>query len=78
VEVSLDGGRNWLGALLEGPLGPYAYRRFSFQTGSMRPGSYRLMCRAVSQSGEKQAERMKVNPGGYHNNVPGAVTVVVS
>ncbi len=78
VEVSLDGGRNWLGALLEGPLGQYAYRRFSFQTGSMRPGSYRLMCRAVSQSGEKQAERMKVNPGGYHNNVPGAVTVVVS
>ena len=78
VEVSLDGGANWRDALLAGPLGPYAYRRFSLQTGSLRPGSYRLMCRAVSQTGEKQAERMKVNPGGYHNNVPGSVTVVVS
>ncbi len=78
VEVSLDGGANWRDALLAGSVGRYAYRRFSLQTGALRPGSYRLMCRAVSQTGEKQAERMKVNPGGYHNNVPGVVTVVVS
>jgi sulfite dehydrogenase len=78
VEVSLDGGGTWQDALLDGPLGRYAYRRFSLQTGSLHPGQYRLMSRAVSQSGEKQAERIKANPGGYHNNVPGLVNVVVS
>ena len=78
VEVSMDGGGTWRDALLEGPLGRYAYRRFSLRTGSLRPGTYRLMSRAISQTGEKQAERMKVNPGGYNNNVPRPITVVVS
>ncbi len=78
VEISMDGGRIWQDALLDRPLGRYAYRRFSLQTGSLRPGTYRLMSRATSQTGEKQAERMKVNPGGYHNNVPLPITMVVT
>jgi hypothetical protein len=77
VEVSLDGGANWQDALLDRPLGPYAYRRFTMQMGLMRPGIYRLMSRATSNSGERQAETLKVNPGGYHNNVPRAIQVVV-
>jgi sulfite dehydrogenase len=77
VEVSLDGGQTWQDALLDRPLGPYAYRRFSLQTGAMPPGAYRLACRATSQSGERQASALKVNPGGYHNNVPLPVTVAV-
>jgi sulfite dehydrogenase (cytochrome) subunit A len=78
VEVSLDGGRNWQDALLDRPLGPYAYRRFSLQTDFMRPGTYQLMSRATSHTGERQAERFKVNPGGYHNNVPRPISVVVA
>jgi hypothetical protein len=77
VEVSLDGGRSWQDALLDRPLGRYAYRRFSLQMGLMRPGTYRLMSRATSVTGEQQAERLKVNPGGYHNNVPRPISVVV-
>lgn len=78
VEISLDGGQAWQDALLDRPLGPYAYRRFSLATGPMRPGSYRLMCRATSHTGERQAERLKLNPGGYHDNVPRPISVVVT
>jgi sulfite dehydrogenase (cytochrome) subunit A len=78
VEVSLDAGGNWQDALLDRPLGPYAYRRFVLETGFMRPGTYRLMSRATSHTGERQAERLKTNPGGYHNNVPRAISVVVT
>lgn len=78
VEVSLDGGRNWQDALLDRPLGRYGYRRFSLQTSPMAPGRYRLMSRATSLTGERQAERIKANPGGYHNNVPLAITAVVA
>ncbi len=78
VEVSLDGGNTWQDALLDRPLGRYAYRRFSLQTGSVRPGTYRLVSRATSQTGERQSERMKVNGGGYHNNVPRPISVTVT
>jgi sulfite dehydrogenase len=77
VEVSLDGGGSWRDAMLDRPLGPFAYRRFSLQTGPMRPGPYKLLSRASTSSGEQQASALKVNPGGYHNNVPLPVGVVV-
>jgi hypothetical protein len=35
------------------------------------------MCRAMSNFGEKQVDRQKVNPGGYHNNLPRPIPVVV-
>jgi DMSO/TMAO reductase YedYZ molybdopterin-dependent catalytic subunit len=78
VEVSLDAGRTWQDALLDRPLGPYAYRRFVLETGPMRPGTYRLVCRTTSLAGERQAEQLKVNPGGYHNNVPRPISVQVT
>jgi sulfite dehydrogenase len=78
VEVSLDGGRNWRDALLDRPLGRYAYRRFSIQTDFMRPGTYSLVSRATSLAGERQADKLKANPGGYHNNVPRPISVVVT
>ena len=77
VEVSLDGGQSWKDALLDRPLGRYAFRRFSLQTGSMPPGTYGLMSRATSQTGDKQVDRLKINPAGYHNNVPRAISVTV-
>lgn len=78
VEISLDGGRSWRDALLDRPHGPYAYRRFSLQTGGLRPGTYNLMSRATSQAGEKQVDSLKANPGGYHNNLPRALSLVVT
>jgi len=78
VEISLDAGHSWQDALLDRPLGSYAYRRFSLETGWMRPGTYQVMSRATSQLGERQVERMKLNPGGYHNNVPRPIAVRVT
>lgn len=78
VEVSLDGGKTWQDALLDRPLGRYAFRRFSLDTGFLRPGVYRLASRATSNDDERQADALKVNPGGYHNNVPRVITVTVS
>jgi DMSO/TMAO reductase YedYZ molybdopterin-dependent catalytic subunit len=78
VEVSLDGGRSWQDALLDRPLGPYSYRRFILQPEVLRPGPYKLVSRATSQTGERQAERLKANPGGYHNNVPRPISVQVT
>ena len=78
VEVSLDGGSSWQDAMLDRPLGPYAYRRFSLQTGLLRSGTYQLMSRATSATGEKQVDRLKVNPAGYHNNLPRPISVAVA
>jgi sulfite dehydrogenase (cytochrome) subunit A len=78
VEVSLDAGRSWRDALLGPPLGPYAYRRFTVVTDLMRPGTYNLLSRATSNTGEKQVDRLKINPAGYHNNLPRPIPVVVT
>lgn len=77
VEVSLDGGATWQDALLERVQGDYAYRRFTLQTSWMRRGTYRLVCRATANSGEKQPQTLKANPGGYHNNVPLPIAVTL-
>jgi sulfite dehydrogenase (cytochrome) subunit A len=78
VEVSLDGGETWRDALLDRPLGPYAFRRFSLQTGFLSRGRYQLVSRATSNADERQSETLKPNPGGYHNNVPRVITVTVT
>jgi DMSO/TMAO reductase YedYZ molybdopterin-dependent catalytic subunit len=78
VEISLDGGATWQDALLDRVLGRYAYRRFILQTQLMRPGTYRLMSRATTNTGERQADHFLVNPGGYHNNVPRPISVPVT
>jgi DMSO/TMAO reductase YedYZ molybdopterin-dependent catalytic subunit len=77
VEISFDGGANWQDALLERIQGRYAYRRFTLQTPWMRPGLYRVVCRATANSGEKQAVTLKANPGGYNNNVPRPIEITV-
>jgi DMSO/TMAO reductase YedYZ molybdopterin-dependent catalytic subunit len=78
VEVSLDDGKTWQDALLDRPLGPYAFRRFRVDTGFMRRGDYRLVSRATNNDGERQAAVLKPNPGGYQNNVPRAIAISVT
>lgn len=75
VEVSLNDGQTWQDALLEPPLGRYAYRQFSLQTGPINPATYWLMSRATNSNGEHQVDQLKLNPGGYHNNLPRRVLV---
>jgi sulfite dehydrogenase (cytochrome) subunit A len=75
VEISLDNGASWQDVLLESSQGDYAFRRFSLDTGWMKPGIYSLISRAITNAGEKQPTTLKANAGGYHNNVPRPIQV---
>ena len=78
VEISFDGGVAWVPAQLGKNLGNYSFRPFSLRTGRLAPGRLSIMARATSNSGEKQAEKLKFNPAGYNNNVPLSVSVTLA
>ena len=78
VEISLDGGKTWQQASLGKDLGRYAFRAFSFQTGKLPAGDYVVSSRATNNAGETQADKLKFNPAGYHNNVPQQIPVTVA
>ena len=78
VDVSLDGGNNWQGALLDRELSRYAFRSFRLETGPLPRGTSEIRVRATSNSKETQSDVWKTNPAGYHNNVPQRLTVTVA
>jgi DMSO/TMAO reductase YedYZ molybdopterin-dependent catalytic subunit len=78
VEISLDGGKSWKPAELGQDLGPFAFRAFRLHTGSLAAGDYIVSSRATNNAGEMQAETLKFNPAGYHNNVPQRLAVSVA
>jgi DMSO/TMAO reductase YedYZ molybdopterin-dependent catalytic subunit len=78
VEISLDGGKSWKAATLDKDLGRFAFRGFNFHTGKIAAGNYVLSSRAVNNAGETQADTLKFNPAGYHNNVPQQIPVTVA
>ncbi len=69
VLVSNDRGANWQPARLGQDLGRYSFREWSFQWKPGRPGTYRLMVRAVNRAGESQPSEALWNPSGYLRNV---------
>ena len=77
VEVSSDGGKIWMPAMLGRDLGRFSFRSFSVRLTSLAKGNVTLLARATSNDGETQAEKLKFNPAGYHNNVPRPVRVTV-
>lgn len=77
VESSTDGGRTWRQAELGANLGRYSFRRFS-QRLRAAPGALEVKVRAVSRSGEMQAESLVRNPAGYHHNVVQALRLTVA
>jgi sulfite dehydrogenase len=78
VEVSLDGGKTWRSAALGADLGPFAFRTFSLRTGEIAPGHYVVSARATNNAGETQAETLKFNPAGYHDNILQKIAVTVT
>lgn len=78
VEVSIDGGKTWKPARLGDDLGRFSFRAFSLHVSGQTKGETTILARAVSGSGETQAEKLKFNPAGYHNNVPRPVAVTVA
>jgi sulfite dehydrogenase len=68
VDVSVDGGGNWLPASFSGLLlGPYAWRRFVLPV-RLRAGSYAITSRAVAYDGTVQPELRVENERGYTHN----------
>jgi sulfane dehydrogenase subunit SoxC len=77
VEVSDDGGRTWAEADLDRPPeDPFAWRGWSFAWAAT-PGQHVLACRASDATGATQPADASWNVGGYSNNAPQRVPVLV-
>ena len=69
VEVSIDGGRSWRQARLEGPPTPFGFRSWSIAWIPARESYFNLMARATDRSGASQPFVQEWNPSGYSWNV---------
>jgi DMSO/TMAO reductase YedYZ molybdopterin-dependent catalytic subunit len=77
VEVSTDDGVTWAEATLAEAAPLYCWRGFSFEWDA-EPGEHVLLCRATDSSDRTQPAEPDWNYGGYCNNAPQQVRVVVS
>jgi sulfane dehydrogenase subunit SoxC len=77
VEVSLDGGASWEDAVLDEPLGEFAWRGWRFDWNAA-PGEHVLSCRATDAAGNSQPVDPAWNLGGYCNNAVQRVHVTVA
>ncbi|MGZ6124848.1 MAG: molybdopterin-dependent oxidoreductase, partial [Myxococcales bacterium] len=76
VDLSLDGGKTWTAAKLDGPATPSGFRVFRYPW-KAEGGSYEIACRATDTNGATQPEVGVWNPGGYLNNAFDRVRVEV-
>ncbi len=74
VEVAIDG--NWQAAVLDPPIGPYAWRGWRFEW-EAAAGDYELSCRATDGSGQTQPLEPPFDRGGFGNNAVQRVEVTV-
>jgi DMSO/TMAO reductase YedYZ molybdopterin-dependent catalytic subunit len=77
VEVSADGGRSWGQAELDPPLGPRAWRGWSFTWEPEAPGEYELCSRAADAAGNVQPVEAEWNLKGYANTSVERIVVTV-
>jgi len=76
VEVSKDGGQSWSDATLGPDLGKFSWRGWRAEWTPPAKGTYRLMVRATTDSGETQ-EAAQWNRSGYQRDVIEHQDVVV-
>jgi DMSO/TMAO reductase YedYZ molybdopterin-dependent catalytic subunit len=65
VEVSDNGGRNWMAARLGDDHGAYSFRTWEVSWTAKSPGRYSLAVRATDEKGNTQPDEPIWNPGGY-------------
>lgn len=75
VEVSVDGGRNWLAARLGADEGRYSFRRFEAQLPPPGQGAHRILARTTNSAGVVQPLGANWNPSGYQRGVVESVEV---
>jgi sulfite oxidase len=73
VEVSIDGGKTWNAARLEGPAEAGRWQVFRYEFDQKAAGRIRAMARATDKKGTKQPEKASWNPSGYFWNAWHAV-----
>ena len=69
VFASSDSGATWQSAQLGRDLGRYSFREWSYDLKVLRPGTLRVVVRAVNRVGESQPAEPLWNPSGYLHNV---------
>jgi DMSO/TMAO reductase YedYZ molybdopterin-dependent catalytic subunit len=74
VEVGVDG--SWAEAKLSEPLGPFAWRAWSFDWDAT-PGHHELACRATDEAGNSQPLDQQWNVQGMSNNLVQRIEVQV-
>ena len=57
VEISTDGGKNWLVAELRPPLSPFAWTLWQYRWNPTTKGRYSIMVRALDKDGRPQTSR---------------------
>jgi DMSO/TMAO reductase YedYZ molybdopterin-dependent catalytic subunit len=77
VEVSTDNGASFAAAVLDPPLGPHAWRGWSFDWDAP-PGEHVLSSRATDSAGNAQPLEPPWNLKGYANNAVERIQVVVA
>jgi sulfite dehydrogenase (cytochrome) subunit A len=78
VEISTDGGSNWMAAALGEDLGRFAFRSFSYDLATPTKGSYRIMARAANKIGQSQVSTLIANPAGYHHNLVQTLNLIAA
>ena len=78
VEVSSDGGKTWMAAILGEDLGRFAFRTFTYDLLAKTAGKQTVMARATNKIGQTQTSELIHNPAGYHHNVVHTVTFNVA
>ncbi|MBX3226074.1 MAG: sulfite oxidase [Labilithrix sp.] len=68
VEVSLDGGKTWKPATLEGEAGAGRWQVFRFTVPATMTGTLTAHARATDAKGNVQPEKAQWNPSGYFWN----------
>lgn len=76
VEVSEDGGKNWVDASLDPGAGPFSWRLFRYQWTPGQTGPRQLILRASNAAGQTQAMH-QWNRSGYARDVMDATDVLV-
>lgn len=76
VEVSADGGERWSDAALDPPLGPHAWRGWTWAWDAT-PGDWTLCSRATDAAGATQPLTPVWNVKGYVNNAVERIPVTV-